>query len=91
MSSGREIRLTDDPESEYWVAKDIETGVASQGKTREQALENLDEAVGLYRGEIGESIDSWEEEKAALEEMGIDPDEVKANREATDGLPDFMQ
>lgn len=41
MSSGREIRLTDDPESDYWVAKDIETGVASQGKLASRRLKTL--------------------------------------------------
>jgi predicted RNase H-like HicB family nuclease len=91
MTAGPEIRLIQDPETDWWTAKDMDTGVASQGETREAALENLDEAVGLYRGEIGESIDSWEEEKAVLEELGIDPAEVKANREAYDGLPEFLQ
>ena len=32
-------------EDDYWVATDQESGVASQGKTREDALENLDEAL----------------------------------------------
>lgn len=39
------IKLTH--EDEYWVALDEETGVASQGETRDKALENLDEALEL--------------------------------------------
>ncbi|MHB9288676.1 type II toxin-antitoxin system HicB family antitoxin [Halobacteriales archaeon Cl-PHB] len=85
----REIHLTQ--EGEWWVAKDVETGVASQGESREEALEMLDEAVALHKGEIGESIDTPEEEREALREMGIDPDEVEAAREEHDELPEFMQ
>lgn len=78
----QEIHLTN--EGDWWVAKDVETGVASQGKTREEALEMLDEAVGLHKGEIGEPI---EDEEAFMEELGIDPDEVEPTKE----LPDFMK
>jgi predicted RNase H-like HicB family nuclease len=45
MSVHRRITLTQ--EDEWWVATDDEAGVASQGKTREAALDNLDEAVEL--------------------------------------------
>jgi predicted RNase H-like HicB family nuclease len=81
MSIGREIRL---PENEdgWWTAVDRATGVASQGETREAALENLDEAVALHRGE-GEPI---EDEEAFLRDVGIDPEKV----EETEGLPEFM-
>lgn len=43
----RQITLT--REDDWWVAKDDDTGVASQGPTREAALENLDEAVELTK------------------------------------------
>lgn len=46
MSTGREIRLVE-AEDGGWSAIDEETGVASQGATRREALENLDEAVEL--------------------------------------------
>lgn len=46
MSTGREIRLVEN-EDGWWTAVDEPTGVASQGETREAALENLDEAVEL--------------------------------------------
>lgn len=61
-----EIRLTFD--GEWWVARDEGTGVASQGETREEALEMLDEAIALHRGEIGEPVTDED-----LEELGIDP------------------
>ncbi|CCQ34316.1 hypothetical protein HLRTI_001523 [Halorhabdus tiamatea SARL4B] len=83
MSTGREIRLIEE-DSGWWSAVDEETGVASQGESREAALENLDEAVALHKGEIGEPI---EDEEAFLKEIGIDPDEVEPTKE----LPDFMQ
>lgn len=46
MSTGREIRLIEEDDG-WWSAVDEETGVASQGETRQAALENLDEAVEL--------------------------------------------
>ena len=46
MSTGREIRLVEEDDG-GWSAVDVETAVASQGDTRREALENLDEAVEL--------------------------------------------
>ncbi|GAA0286006.1 type II toxin-antitoxin system HicB family antitoxin [Halobacterium noricense] len=46
MSTGREIRLVEEDDG-WWSAIDEDTGVASQGATREEALANLDEAVAL--------------------------------------------
>lgn len=71
-------------EDDMWVITDVETGVTTQGETREDALEMLDEAVGLHKGEIGEPI---EDEEAFMEELGIDPEEI----EPTEELPDFMK
>jgi predicted RNase H-like HicB family nuclease len=79
----RRIVLTE--EEEGWVAVDEsvgEHGVASQGPTRQEALDNLDEAVALHRGEIGESIDGWDEEAAVLRDLGINPEEVRQARES---------
>jgi len=64
--TGTTITLT--REEDWWVAKDEETGVVSQGKSRQEALENLDEAVQGYRGE-GEPPSDED-----LRELGIDPD-----------------
>jgi predicted RNase H-like HicB family nuclease len=85
----QEIRLVDS--GEWWVATDVETGVASQGETRSEALANLDDAVALLRGEGEEPVETPEQERELLEELGIDPDEVERAREDTDSLPEFMQ
>lgn len=44
MSTGREIRLIEESDG-WWSAIDEDTGVSSQGSTRREALENLDEAL----------------------------------------------
>ena len=44
-TTSQTIRLT--LEDDQWVAMDEDTEVASQGKTREEALRNLDEALDL--------------------------------------------
>jgi len=69
-------------EDGWWVATDEATGVASQGPTREDALDNLDEAVALHKGEIGEPVTEDD-----FREWGIDPNEVGDDEE----LPEFMQ
>jgi len=50
MSTGLEPTITLTDEGEWWVARDTETGVTSQGKTRHEALDNLDEALAGYHG-----------------------------------------
>lgn len=90
-SATQQITLTRTEGSEWWVAKDRETGVATQGKSRQAALENLDEAVALHKDENGDTVGSWEEEREVLEDLGIDADEVKRAREENDDLPEFMQ
>jgi predicted RNase H-like HicB family nuclease len=61
------IILTHDPGSDWWRVKDEETGVATQGKTRQEALANLDEALAGYHGAGEPPTD------AELREAGIDP------------------
>lgn len=46
-----EIRLWQ--EDDWWIAKDVETGVTTQGESRDAALANLDKAVALHKDEIG--------------------------------------
>ncbi|MFC7075468.1 type II toxin-antitoxin system HicB family antitoxin [Haloarcula halophila] len=70
-------------EGDDWVITDVETGVTTQGETREHALEMLDEAVALHKGEIGREPTDEE-----LRELGIDPDD---NTTGDTELPDFMQ
>lgn len=76
-----EIRMW--PEDGWWVIRDVATGVTTQGETREEALEMLDEAVALHEGDIGRDPSDDE-----LRELGIDPDD---NATGTEELPDFMQ
>lgn len=67
-SAGHQSTITLTDEGDWWVARDEETGVTSQGKTRTEALENLDEAVAGYHGEGQEPTDD------DLRELGIDPE-----------------
>lgn len=81
MSTGREIRLTEDAEG-WWVARDVDAEVTSQGETREAAQENLDEAVALAAGEIGHEPTDEE-----LRDRGIDPEDNVHGGE----LPDVLK
>lgn len=75
-----EIRLW--REEDWWIAKDIDTGVTTQGPTRGAALENLDEAVALHNDDVGR-----EPTDAELRELGIDPAEnTTGDRERPDVL-----
>lgn len=79
-SNEGEIRLW--KEDDCWIAKDVETGVTTQGRTRDTALENLDEAVALSKGEAGRAPTDEE-----LRELGIDPEENSTgSREPPDVL-----
>lgn len=53
--------------------------MASQGDTRTEALENLDEAVALHDGEIGEPVSDSD-----LRGLGPDPADVATEP----GVPD---
>jgi len=70
-------------EDDWWVITDVETGVTTQGKTREHALEMLDDAVALHEGEAGREPTDEE-----LRELGIDPED---NTTGNSEPPDFMQ
>jgi predicted RNase H-like HicB family nuclease len=75
-----EIRLWQ--EDDWWIARDVETGVTTQGDSREAALENLDDAVALYDGERGHTPTDEE-----LRAAGIDPAEnTTGNQEPPDVL-----
>ncbi len=75
-----EIRLW--REDDWWIARDVESGVTTQGPSREAALENLDEAVALHRGEVGREPTDEE-----LRELGIDPsDNTTGDSEPPDVL-----
>ncbi|GGK64763.1 type II toxin-antitoxin system HicB family antitoxin [Haloarcula sebkhae] len=76
-----EIRMW--PEDDSWAITHIETGVTTQGDTRQEALEMLDKAVALHKGEVGHEPTDEE-----LQEMGIDPED---NTTRDGELPDFLQ
>jgi predicted RNase H-like HicB family nuclease len=68
MSAGLDPTITLTDTGERWVAKDTETGVTSQGQTRDEALANLDEALAGYHGEGAEPTDE------DLRALGIAPE-----------------
>jgi predicted RNase H-like HicB family nuclease len=68
MSTGVEPTITLTEDGDWWIARDTETGVTSQGRTRHEAIDNLDEALAGYEGEGDEPSE------ADLREMGIDPE-----------------
>lgn len=68
MPTGIDPAITLTEDDGWWIAKDTDTGVTSQGRTRTKALDNLDEALALYRGETGHEPTDEE-----LREMGVDP------------------
>lgn len=75
-----EIRLW--VEETWWIANGVETGVTTQGETREKALVNLGEAVALFKGDRGR-----EPTDAELRELGINPnDNVTGDRELPHAL-----
>lgn len=71
------LELSED--GEMWIVTDEETGVTTQGETREHALEMIDEAVALHKGEAGRPVTDDD-----LREWGIDPESVPAEP----GVPD---
>jgi hypothetical protein len=59
MGIRREIRLGEEDDGGR-SAVDVDQGVASQGETRQEALENLDEAVTLTKEARAETDDAPE-------------------------------
>jgi predicted RNase H-like HicB family nuclease len=70
VTSPVNISLSLGESGDVWVARDTDTGVTTQGQTREAALENLDEAGAGYHG-AGESPSD-----EVLSGMGIDPERL---------------
>lgn len=71
LSVPTHITLELSEDGEMWIVTDEETGVTTQGETREHALEMIDDAVNLFKGETGEPVTDDD-----LRELGIDPDTV---------------
>jgi len=69
-------------EDAWWIPKDVDTGVTTQGESRTAALENLDDAVALFEGERGRAPTDEE-----LRAAGIEPaDDTTGDREPPDVL-----
>ena len=49
-SMKRVLEFIIEKENGWYIAKHPETGVASQGKTKKEAIKNLYEAVALFKG-----------------------------------------
>jgi predicted RNase H-like HicB family nuclease len=73
------MELSED--GEMWIITDEDTGVTTQGETREHALEMIDDAVAAYKGEAGRPPTDEE-----LRELGIDPEENTSGE-----LPDVLK
>lgn len=80
MSTSLEPTITLTEDDGWWIAKDIDTGVTSQGETRTEALENLDEALAGYQGEGRKPTDE------ELREAGIDPKKNVSGESLPDAL-----
>lgn len=80
MSTGLEPTITLTEDESWWIAKDTETGVTSQGETRTEALENLDEALAGYHGDGREPTDE------ELRDAGIDPEKNVSGESLPDAL-----
>lgn len=81
MSTGREIRLVENPGGQ-WTARDLDVGVSAQGTTRDEALDALDDVVAAVTDDGGH-----EPTEAELRELGVDPDVARTQGE----LPDVLQ
>ena len=60
-----EIRLW--REGDGWIASHVDTGVTTQGESRTAALNNLDEALALHNGDLGQEPTDEE-----LHDLGIE-------------------
>ncbi len=65
-------------EEDMYVAREVTTGVTSQGKTIEEALENLREALELYLEEVPEALEKLEQVNKGI--VGVLEVEAKASK-----------
>ena len=63
-------------EEDMYVAREVATGVTSQGKTVEEAVENLREALELYMEEVPETLETLEQLDKSI--VGVLEVETKA-------------
>jgi len=82
MSTGREIRLVENPDGQ-WTARDVDVGVSAEGVTRDEALNALDVVVEAVTGDGGREPTDEE-----LDAVGVDSDE---NHPGRGELPDELR
>ena len=63
-------------EEDMYIAREVVTGVTSQGRTVEETLENLREALKLYLEEVPEAIERLEQLNQGI--VGVLEVEAKA-------------
>jgi predicted RNase H-like HicB family nuclease len=63
-------------EEDMYVVREVVTGVTSQGKTVDEALENLREALELYLEEVPEALEKLEQLNQGI--VGVLEVETKA-------------
>ncbi len=63
-------------EEDMYVAREVITGVTSQGRTIEEALKNLQEALELYLEEVPEALEKLEQFSKGI--VGVLEVEAKA-------------
>lgn len=79
----RRITLTENDDG-WWTAREETIGLTTQGKTHDQALDNLDEVIAAVEDDEGHPPTDEELQKA-----GIDPEDNR--RAGSDDLPDVLQ
>jgi len=72
-------------EGDIWVATHVETEVASQGKTPNEAVARAEEAARLHNET--HSAGDAAHQREMLERFDIDPDEVADSIDSPDGMP----
>ena len=72
-------------EDEWWVATHVETGVASHGRDPTEAVEMAREAVELSQQHHEPASEA--DQRAFLDELGIDVDLNADPIETPDGMP----
>lgn len=72
-------------EGDLWVATHVETGIASQGKSPNEAVAMVEEAVQLHQQEHHAGDERHQREM--LERFNIDVDAASESIDTPDGMP----
>lgn len=72
-------------EGDIWVATHVETDVASQGNTPNEAVAMAQEAAQLHQE--SHSAGDGDHQRAMLARFDIDHDEVADSIDSSDGMP----